>query len=41
MNTIKDIFNSFRYQVEDLLKYNKAATITVALVSFAVGAIIF
>lgn len=41
METIKNLARNFATQVQDLLAYNKAATITVAAVSFVVGAFFF
>jgi hypothetical protein len=41
MDTIKYLFSTLLAQFNELLTYNKTATITVAAVSFVVGAIFF
>lgn len=41
MQTAKALLANFANQVRDLIEYNKTATLVVAGVAFAVGAIFF
>lgn len=41
MDTVKAIYTNLKNQVIELVQYNKTATITVAVVSFLIGAFFF